>query len=113
MHQEGSCVISKGQCVADATGCFLSVLQAKEKVRNHLNTIDYSCSFTEGVDYCLPQSCSRTVIVTGNAHAAQILMSNPLTSVLVPAVDFCCWFQLLAYYVKCCYFSYEHSRTVL
>lgn len=28
---------------------FLSVLQAKEKVRNHLNTIDYSCSFTEGV----------------------------------------------------------------
>lgn len=28
---------------------FLLVLQAKEKVRNHLNTIDYSCSFTEGV----------------------------------------------------------------
>lgn len=28
---------------------FLSVLQAKEKVRNHLNAIDYSCSFTEGV----------------------------------------------------------------
>lgn len=47
-HQEGVCVLGKGQCVA-ADAVFLSVLQAKEKVRNHLNTIDYSCSFTEGV----------------------------------------------------------------
>ena len=66
--REAACVPGEGQCgSADATGCLSSQYikrsrALKEQVRNHLYTIDYCPSFTEGLVYCLPLSSSRAPI---------------------------------------------------